>query len=127
MTEKYDYCSSVPSWGLLSGIVALEWKERAPIEKVNSRYFWWFLAAILAVHQYGVSIQSSTKVCRTSSSKWLRKCGLQRPETWTNWLYISLLYHFIFLASSTGQFCLIICVRKLSIKSTTQIWVVMCY
>ena len=65
MTEKYDYCSSVPSWGLLSGIVVLEWKERALIEKVNSRYFWWFLAAILAVHQYGVSIQSSTKVCRT--------------------------------------------------------------
>ena len=65
MTEKYDYCSSVPSWGLLSGIVALEWKERALIEKVNSRYFWWFLAAMLAVHQYGVSIQSSTKVCRT--------------------------------------------------------------
>ena len=65
MTEKYDYCSSVPSWGLLSGIVALEWKERALIEKVNSRYFLWFLAVMLAVHQYGVSIQSSTKVCRT--------------------------------------------------------------
>ena len=37
--------------------------------------------------------------------KELSNCGLQRPEIWTMVsLYISLLQHFIFLASSTGQF-----------------------
>ena len=41
-------------------MLVLEWKERGIIEKVNSRCFCWFPAAIL-VHQYGVSIQSSYK------------------------------------------------------------------
>ena len=36
--------------------------------------------------------------------KQLRNCGSQRPETWQNCLYISLLWNFIFLASSTGRF-----------------------
>ena len=50
-------------------MLVLEWKERAFIEKVNSRCFCWFPAAIYwctkTVHQYGVSIQSSTKVRET--------------------------------------------------------------
>ena len=46
MTEKYDYCSSVPSWGLkfCSGLLLLSEKKEL---------------------LYGVSMQSSTKVCRT--------------------------------------------------------------
>ena len=51
-------------------MLALEWKERAFIEKVNTRCFCWFPATILVdqtVHQYGVSIQSSTKVCENNS------------------------------------------------------------
>ena len=49
-------------------MLVLEWKERAFIEKVNSRYFvdfrrpYW---CTKTVHQYSVSIQSSTKVCET--------------------------------------------------------------
>ena len=49
-------------------MLVLEWKEGAFIEKVNSRCFCWFPAAIL-VHQndtrHGVPIQSSTKVRET--------------------------------------------------------------
>ena len=51
-------------------MLALEWKGRAFIEKVNTRCFCWFPATILVdqtVHQYGVSIQSSTKVCENNS------------------------------------------------------------
>ena len=51
-------------------MLALESKGRAFIEKVNTRCFCWFPATILVdqtVHQYGVSIQSSTKVCENNS------------------------------------------------------------
>ena len=51
-------------------MLALEWKGRAFIEKVNTTCFCWFPATILVdqtVHQYGVSIQSSTKVFENNS------------------------------------------------------------
>ena len=51
-------------------MLALEWKGRAFIENVNTRCFCRFPATILVdqtVHQYGVSIQSSTKVCENNS------------------------------------------------------------
>ena len=41
-------------------------------------------------HQYGVSMQSSTKV-RQMFQQITQKMGPQRCETWTNCLYISLL------------------------------------
>ena len=50
---------------LCARMLALEWKERAFIEKVNSRCFvdfrrpYW---CTMTVHQYGVSIHSSIKV-----------------------------------------------------------------
>ena len=50
---------------LCARMLALEWKERAFIEKVNSRCFvdfrrpYW---CTMTVHQYGVSIHSSMKV-----------------------------------------------------------------
>ena len=114
MTEKYDYCSSVPSWGLLSRIVALEWKERALIEKVISRYFWWFLEAILVYQNctpmwcLHIKLYKSVQNIATNDSETVVYKDL------TNCLYISLLYHFIFLASSTGQFCLIVWENYLS-------------
>ena len=40
---------------LCARMLALEWKERAFIEKVNSRWFCWFPVAIL-VHQNGAPI-----------------------------------------------------------------------
>ena len=51
---------------LCARMLALDWKERAFIEKVNSRCFHWFPAAIFVYQNctqiYGVSIQSSTMV-----------------------------------------------------------------
>ena len=40
---------------------------------------------------FGVSLQSCTKVRETFRQIWLRNCGPERPETWTNCLFISLL------------------------------------
>ena len=48
------------------------------------------------VHQYGVSIQSSIKLCETFGVP-------HRPETWSC-SCIRLLYHFIFLASFSERF-----------------------
>ena len=54
---------------LCARMLALEWKERAFIETVNSRWFFVdFLRPYLCtttVHKYGVSIQSSAKVRET--------------------------------------------------------------
>ena len=44
-------------------MLVLDWKERAFIEKVNSRcIFWRPYWCTKRVHQYGVSIENSTKV-----------------------------------------------------------------
>ena len=62
---------TISSVCLCAGMLVSQWKESAFIEKVNSRRFCWFLAAIWpywctkTVHQYGISIQSSTKVHET--------------------------------------------------------------
>ena len=45
-------------------MLVLKWKERAFIEKMKSRCFCWFPAAI-TVHQYSVSIPSSTNMRET--------------------------------------------------------------
>ena len=43
------------------------------------------------VHQYGV--KRTRERYEKRFGKKLRNCGPQRPKTWTNCLYISLLYH----------------------------------
>ena len=53
-----------------------------------------------------VSQYKALQRCVKRFGKKLRKCGPQRPETWTNCLYISLLKHFILLSSSTGRYSL---------------------
>ena len=61
--------------------------------------YWW----TKTVHQYGVSIQSSTKVRETFRQITLQK--LWATKTWDfDKLFIGLLQHFIFLSSSTGRF-----------------------
>ena len=65
------------------------------------------VATFICVPKLYTNVASPYKAlqwCMTRFSKKLRNCRLHRPETWTNCLYISLLKHFIFLASSTGRF-----------------------
>ena len=64
-------------------MLVVESQERAFIEKVNSRCFvdfrqpyWW----TKMVHQYGICIQSSTKV-RETFWQITQKLWAQRPET----------------------------------------------
>ena len=86
-------------------MLVLKWKERAFIEKVNSRCFCWFPAAILVDQNSTPIWRLHTKLYKgawnVSANNWET---LGHKETWTNCLYISLLQHFIFLASSTGRF-----------------------
>ena len=89
-------------------MLVLKWKERAFIEKVDSRCFCWFPSAIL-VHQNGTPIwRLHAKVYKgtwnVSANNSETVCHKDLAETWTNCLYISLLWHFVFLASSTGRF-----------------------
>ena len=54
----------------MARMLALEWKERAFIEKVKSRCFCWFPTAILVDHQYGVCDTKLYKVAwNVSASK----------------------------------------------------------
>ena len=53
--QYYKICLCAP-------MLALEWKERAFIEKVNSWWFCWFPTAMLVDHQYGVSHTKLYKV-----------------------------------------------------------------
>ena len=74
------------------------------MENVNSRCFvdfrrpYW---STKTVHQYGVSIKVRETFRQITQKLWAK-----RPETWTNCLKISLLKHFIVLASSTGRFAI---------------------
>ena len=86
-------------------MLVLEWKERAFIEKVNFRFFvdfrrpYW---CTKTVHQYGVSIQSSTK---EREMFWQITQKLWATKTWDldklfiYWSFIT--FHF---TSFTGRF-----------------------
>ena len=88
-------------------MLVLEWKERAFVEIVNSRFFCWFPAAIL-VHHNGTPIwrlhtklyKGAWKVSANNS-----ETGGHKDLRLGQIVYIfSLLQHFIFLASSTARF-----------------------
>ena len=90
-------------------MLVLKWKERTFIEKVDSRCFCWFPAAIL-VHQNGTPIwRLPTKVYKgpwnVSANTSETVCHKDLAETCTNCLYISLLLLFIFLTSFNFFFC----------------------
>ena len=76
---------------LCARMLALKWKERAFIEKVNSRWFCWFPEVYKGA--WNVSANNS----ETVGHKDLRLGQIV-------YKYISLLQHFVFLASSTGRF-----------------------
>ena len=88
-------------------MLVLEWKERAFIEKVNFGCFCWFPEAILVptntVHQYGVTIQSSTKVRETFGQITQKLWATKTWDLGKLFIYSSFIT-FIFLASSTGRF-----------------------
>ena len=109
-------------------MLAFKWKERAFIEKVSSRCVCWFpVATFICVPKLYTNVASPYKAlqwCMTRFSKKLRNCGPHRPETWTNCLYISLLKHFIVLASSTGRFPIyffVLCLLRDSLVKTIYI------
>ena len=89
-------------------MLALEWKERAFIEKVNSRCFYvdfrrpyWYTKT---VHQYGVSIKSSTKVRETfrriTQKLWATKTwDLEKLFTY----YSFITFHFLDFFHWTGS------------------------
>ena len=88
-------------------MLVLEWKERAFIQKVNSRCFCWFPAAIL-VHQNGAPIwRPHTKLYKGAwniSANNSETMGHKDLRLWQI-VYTLVLYNmFIFLASSTGPF-----------------------
>ena len=93
---------SPPDFPQCGWMLALEWKGRAFIEKVNSRRFSWFLVAIWpywctkTVHQYGISIQSSTKLCEMF---WQITQKMWATKTWDlDKLFISqsfITFHFL--------------------------------
>ena len=88
-------------------MLALEWKERAFIEKVNSRCFCWFPAAIFVYQNctqiWRLHIQSSTMV-----REMFRQITQKLWATWTWGLDKLFTYQsfvtFHFAASSTGRF-----------------------
>ena len=74
---------------------------------MNSRCFCSFPAVILVNQNGAPTWRLDTKLYKgawNAFGKELINYGPQRSETWTNCLYISLLQHFIFLASSAGRF-----------------------
>ena len=82
--QQYNHFKYHQKICLCARMLVLEWKERAFIEKVDSRCFCRFLAAILnwwtkMVHQYGLSIQSSTKEHETF---WQITQKLWATKTW---------------------------------------------
>ena len=91
--QQYNHCK-YKKICLCVRMLVLEWKERAFIEKMNSRCFCWFPAAIL-VHQNGIAIWTNI----TSAYKALQRCvkrfgvKLWATKAWE-----------LELASSTGRF-----------------------
>ena len=77
--------SSIKRCVFCTRMLALEWKGRAFIEKVNSRCFCWFPAAKLSTDM--ASPYKALQRCVKCFGKSLRNCGPQRPEIWKNCLY----------------------------------------
>ena len=93
-------------------MLVLEWKERAFIEKVNSRCFCWFPAAILVDQTCPPIWLLHTKLYKSvwniSANNSETVGHKQRPNKDLRfgqivYIRISFLWHFIFLASSTGR------------------------
>ena len=96
---------------LYARILALEWRERAFMEKVNSRCLSWFSVDLIflctkTVHQYGVSIQSSTKV-RETFRQITQK--LRAKRTWESFIT----FHFLgFFDSAVSNIVLVSCLLR---------------
>ena len=87
--------------------IALEWKERAFIEKVNSRWFCWFTAAIFVYQKYTQTWwRLHTKLYKrawnvsVSNSETVGHKDLRLEQI----VYTLVFITFVLLASSTGRF-----------------------
>ena len=86
-------------------MLALKWKEGAFLEKLNTRCFCWFLAAILVwqnlMHIWRLHTKHYNGAWNVSAnnSETVGHIDLRLGQ-----MYITLLQRFIFLASSTGWF-----------------------
>ena len=95
---------------LCTRMLALKWKERAFLEKLNTRYFCWFLAAILVwenlTHIWRLHTKHYNGAWNVSAnnSETVGHIDLRLGQ-----MYITLLQSFIFLSSSTGWFPIFFC------------------
>ena len=90
---------------LCTRMLALKWKERAFLEKLNTRYFCWFLAAILVW-------ENLTHIWRLHTKHYNGAWNVSANNSETvrlGQMYITLLQSFIFLSSSTGWFPIFFC------------------
>ena len=108
---------------LCTRMLALKWKERAFLEKLNTRYFCWFLAAILVwenlTHIWRLHTKHYNGAWNVSAnnSETVGHIDLRLGQ-----MYITLLQSFIFLSSSTGLvsnffLCHVYCVTVKTIYS----------
>ena len=91
-------------------MLALKWKEGAFLEKLNTRCFCWFLAAILVwenlMHIWRLHTKHYNGAWNVSAnnSETVGHIDLRLGQ-----MYITLLQSFIFLSSSTGWFPIFFC------------------
>ena len=83
MTEKYDYCSSVPRTFVQD---CCSWVERKSFYRKSELQTFLMISGghigVPKLYTNMVSPYKALQKCAEHCSKWLRNCGLQRPETW---------------------------------------------